>query len=122
MSVLVSLVIHVGGILDSRGTVQAARDRCTYIGHDGIVLGVTPPGAFRKMNEDNDCLFNANIIMNELTYDHVAYVYDNVHDYVRMIPCKFMFKNKSTRCYKTIIRHGIEEVKNMIPMTILGFP
>jgi hypothetical protein len=72
-------------VLDSRGTIQAVRDphdtegvRCTYIGHDGIVLGVTPPGAFRKMNQDNDCLFNANIIMNELTYDYVPYVYDYV--------------------------------------------
>jgi hypothetical protein len=83
MSVFVSLVIHVMGIrevLDSRGTVQAARDlhdtegvRCTYISHDGIVLGVTPPGALRKKNQDNNCLFNANI-MNELMYDHVAYV------------------------------------------------
>jgi hypothetical protein len=84
----VSLVIHVRGIrevLDSRGTVQATRDphdtegvRCTYIGHDGIVLGVTPPGSLRKMNQDNDCLFNANIIMNELTYDHIPYDYDYV--------------------------------------------
>jgi hypothetical protein len=80
----VSLVIHIRGIrevLDSRGTVQAIRDphdtegvQCTYIGHDGIVLGVTPPGTFRKMNQDNDCLFNANIIMNELMHVHVAYV------------------------------------------------
>jgi hypothetical protein len=84
MSVLVSLVIHVRGIrevLDSRGMVQAVRDphdtegvRCMYIGHDGIVLGVTPPEAFRKMNQDNNCLFNANIIMNELMHDNVAYV------------------------------------------------
>jgi hypothetical protein len=44
----------------------------------GIVLGVTPPGALRKMNQDNDCLFNANIIMNELTYDHVSYDCDYV--------------------------------------------
>jgi hypothetical protein len=104
----VSLVIHIRGIrevLDSRGTVQAVRDphdtegvRCTYISHDGIVLGVTPPGAFRKMNQDNDCLFNANL-MNELVYDHACYVYDYVHDYMRMIPCTIMFKNKSIRCY-----------------------
>jgi hypothetical protein len=86
MSVLVSLVIHVRGIqvvLDSRGTVQAARDphdnegvRCTYIDHDGIVLGVTPPEALRKMNQDNDCLFNTNIIMNELMYAHACYIYE----------------------------------------------
>jgi hypothetical protein len=40
----------------------------------GIVLGVTPPGALHKMNQDNDCLFNANLInewMNE--YDYVWY-------------------------------------------------
>jgi hypothetical protein len=83
----------------------------------GIVLGVTPPGALRKMNQDNICLFNANL-MNELMYDHVCYVYD----YVRMIPCTIMFKNKSTRCYRTSVRHGIEQVKIMIPVTILGFP
>jgi hypothetical protein len=52
----------------------------------GIVLGVTPPGAIRKMNQDNNCLFNANL-MNELMHDHVCYVYDYVHDYVRMITC-----------------------------------
>jgi hypothetical protein len=104
MSVFVSLVIHVRGIrevLDSRGTVQAVRDphdtegvRCTYIGHDGIVLGVTPPGTLRKMNQDNDCLFNANL-KNELMYDHACY------DYARRIPCTIMSKNKSIRCYKT---------------------
>jgi hypothetical protein len=73
--------VWIQEVLDSSGTIQAVRDphdtegvRCTYIGHDGIVLGVTPPGALRKMNQDNDCLFNANIIMNELTYDHVDYV------------------------------------------------
>jgi hypothetical protein len=88
---------------------------------NGIVLGVTPPEALRKMNQYNDCLFNANL-MNELMYDHACYVYDYVHDYERMIPCTIMFKNKSTRCYKTSIRHGIEQVKIMIPVTILGFP
>jgi hypothetical protein len=31
-------------------------------------------------------------------------------------------KDKSIRCYMISIRHGIEQVKNMIPMTILGFP
>ena len=87
----------------------------------GIVLGVTPPGALRKMNQDNDCLFNANL-MNELMYDHACYFYDYVHDYARMNPCKFMFKNKSIRCYMISTRHGIEQVKNVIPMTILGFP
>jgi hypothetical protein len=46
----------------------------------GIVLGVTPPGALRKMNQDNNCLFNANL-MNELMHDHVCY------DYERMISC-----------------------------------
>jgi hypothetical protein len=86
----VSLVIHITGIrevLDSRGTVQVVREphdtegvRCTYIGHDGIVLGVTPPGALRKMNQDNDSLFNANL-MNELMYDYVCYDYDSMHDY-----------------------------------------
>jgi hypothetical protein len=91
MSVL-SLVIHARGIrevLDSRGTVQATRDphdtegvRCTYIGHDGIVLGVTPLGTLRKMNQNNDCLFNANLT-NELTYDHACY--DYVYVYARMI-------------------------------------
>jgi hypothetical protein len=40
---------------------------------NGIVLGVTPSGALRKMNQDNDCLFNANL-MNELMHDHVCYV------------------------------------------------
>jgi hypothetical protein len=74
---------HVRGIrevLDSRGMVQAGRDphdtegvRCTYISHDGIVLRVTPPGALRKMNQDNNYLFNANITMNELMHDSVAY-------------------------------------------------
>jgi hypothetical protein len=88
----------------------------------GIVLGVTRPGALRKMNQDNDCLFNANIIMNELMYDHACYVYDYVHDYVRMNPCTIMYKNKSTKFYKISISHGIEQVKNMIPMTILVFP
>jgi hypothetical protein len=48
----------------------------------GIVLEVTPPGALRKMNQDNECLFNANI-MNELMYNHVCYNYDydSMHDY-----------------------------------------
>jgi hypothetical protein len=46
----------------------------------GIVLGVTPPGALRKMNQDNNCLFNVNL-MNELMHDHVCYDYD----YARMI-------------------------------------
>jgi hypothetical protein len=59
----VSLVIHARGIrevLDSRGMVQDVRDphdtegvRCAYIGHDGSVLGVTPPGTLRKMNQVN---------------------------------------------------------------------
>jgi uncharacterized protein (UPF0305 family) len=31
-------------------------------------------------------------------------------------------KDKSIRCYMTSLRHEIEQVKNMIPMTILGFP
>jgi hypothetical protein len=99
----VSLVIHEG--MDSRGShdgngessVRGSHDiegvRCTYIGHDGIVLGVTPPGTFRKMNQDNDCLFNANL-MNELMYDHVCYVYDYVHHYVRMIPCKLCSRKR----------------------------
>ena len=83
----------------------------------GIVLGVTPPGTIRKMNQDNVCMFNANI-MNELRYEYVCYVYD----YAKMTPCTFMFKNKSIRCYMISTRHGLEQVKNMIPMTILGFP
>jgi hypothetical protein len=54
----------------------------------GIVLGVTPPVALRKMNQDNDRLFNANLI-NELMHDHVCYDYD----YARMIPC--MIKSRA---------------------------
>jgi hypothetical protein len=50
----------------------------------GIDLGVTPPGTIRKMNQDNNCLFNANL-MNELMHDYVCYVYDYVHEYVRVI-------------------------------------
>jgi hypothetical protein len=85
----------------------------------GIVLGVTPPGAIRKMNQDNDCLFNANL-MNELMYVHACYEYDC--DYSRMLSCRIMFMNKSMRCYKTSTSHGIEQVKNVTPMKILGFP
>jgi hypothetical protein len=66
---LLSMKVWIQEVLDSRGTIQAVRDphdtegvRCTYIGHDGIVLGVTPPGDLRKMNQDDNCLFNANII------------------------------------------------------------
>jgi hypothetical protein len=43
----------------------------------GIDLGVTPPGTIRKMNQDNNCLFNANL-MNELRHDYVYYDYDYV--------------------------------------------
>jgi predicted metal-dependent hydrolase len=32
------------------------------------------------MNQDNKCLFNANL-MNELKYVYVCYVYDSMHDY-----------------------------------------
>lgn len=40
------------------------------------MLGATPPRALRKMNQDNECLFNANL-MNE--YDYVYdYDYDDV--------------------------------------------
>jgi hypothetical protein len=47
----------------------------------GIDLGVTPPGTIRKMNQDNNCLFNANL-MNELRYVYVRYEYDYVtYDY-----------------------------------------
>jgi hypothetical protein len=46
----------------------------------GIDFGVTPPGTIRKMNQDNNCLFNANL-MNELKYVYVCYVYDSMHDY-----------------------------------------
>jgi hypothetical protein len=56
----------------------------------GIVIGVTPPGALRKMNQDNDCLFNANI-MNELMHDHVGYVYD----YARMLSCTSMLRTRA---------------------------
>jgi hypothetical protein len=60
----VSLAIHEGmdsrGSLDGNGegSVRGSHDtegvRCTYIGYDGIVLGVTPPGTFRKMNQDDN--------------------------------------------------------------------
>jgi hypothetical protein len=56
----------------------------------GIVFGVTPPGALRKMNQDNNCLLNANI-MNELMHDHVCYVYD----YARMISCTNMLRARA---------------------------
>jgi hypothetical protein len=46
----------------------------------GIDLGVTPPGTIRKMNQDNNCLFNANL-MNELRYVCVRYEYDSMYDY-----------------------------------------
>jgi hypothetical protein len=68
----------------------------------GIVLGVTPPGAIRKMNQDNDCLFNAKIMMNEW-HDYVWYDYDDV-----------MLLAKS--------KIWIEQDMNVMPMTILGFP
>ena len=60
--------------------------------------------------------------MNELRHDYVYYDYDYVMFMLMIEPMYDMFKNKSTRCYMTSIRHGIEQVKNMIPMTILGFP
>jgi hypothetical protein len=41
----------------------------------GIDLGVTPPGTIRKMNQDKNCVFNANP-MNELSHDYVYYDYD----------------------------------------------
>jgi hypothetical protein len=82
----VSLVIHVRGmreVLDSKGTVQDVRDPHTpresvvrTLVMYGIVLGVTPPGALRKMNQHNNCLFNANIT-NEHMYDHACYDYDH---------------------------------------------
>jgi hypothetical protein len=40
---------------------------------------------------------------NELMYDHACYEY--VYDYGRLIPCTIMFKNKSTRCYKSSSSH-----------------
>jgi hypothetical protein len=58
----------------------------------GIVLGVTPPGALRKMNQDNDCLFNANL-MNELMSDHACY--DYVYVYARMISCMIMLRARA---------------------------
>jgi hypothetical protein len=60
----------------------------------GIVLGVTPPGTLREMNQDYNCLFNANL-MNELMHDHVCYVYDYVHDYVRMITCMIKLRARA---------------------------
>jgi hypothetical protein len=54
-------------------TTPREPDVCTSV-MNGIVLGVTPPRALRKMKQDNDCLFNANL-MNELMHDHVCYVY-----------------------------------------------
>jgi hypothetical protein len=60
----VSLAIHEGmdsrGSLDGNGegSVRGSHDtegvRCMYIGYVGIVLGVTPPGTFRKMNQDDN--------------------------------------------------------------------
>ena len=54
----------------------------------GIDFGVTPPGTIRKMNQDNNCLFNANL-MNELRYVYARYDYvmfmlmiEPMYDYV----------------------------------------
>jgi hypothetical protein len=81
----------------------------------GIVLGVTPPGALRKMNQDNNCLFNANI-MNKLMHDHVCYDYD--HEWIHVWLCKEQEHGKLLDKYKICIEH----VKNVILMMILGFP
>jgi hypothetical protein len=56
----------------------------------GIFLRVTPPGALRKMNQDNDCLFDTNLI-NELMYDHASYDYD----YSRMFSCMIMLRTRA---------------------------
>jgi hypothetical protein len=75
----VSLVIHARGIrFKPQGTHTTPResDVRTSVMY-GIDLGVTPPGTIRKMNQDNDCLFNSNP-MNELSYDYVPHDYDYV--------------------------------------------
>jgi hypothetical protein len=42
----------------------------------GIALGVTPPGALRKMNQDIDCLFNANLMNEWMNMTNYGYDYD----------------------------------------------
>jgi hypothetical protein len=61
--------------------------------------------------------------MNELRYVMHDVTIIMFHDYARMNLCTFMFKNKnkSTRCYMISIRHGLEQVKSMIPVMTLGF-
>jgi hypothetical protein len=54
----------------------------------GIDLGVTPPGTIRKMNQDNNCLFNANPWMNLDTF-----MYDII---TNMIMIMIMFSNENT--------------------------
>jgi hypothetical protein len=87
-----------------RGTIQVVREphdtegvRCTLARITsvmyGIVLGVTPPGALRKMNQDNECLFNANR-MNELMHVYVCYDYNYVYE--RMDTYTTMLTIKST--------------------------
>ena len=81
---VVSLAIHVGGYkrftpggrdtLLKVGPHDTEEVRCTLARFSsvmyGIVLGVTPPGALRKMNQDdNVCLTLTSNIMNE--YDYV---------------------------------------------------
>ena len=60
--------------------------------------------------------------MNELRYVMHDMTMIMFLDYARMNLCTIMIKNKSTRCYMISTRHGLEQVKIMIPMTILGFP
>jgi hypothetical protein len=75
----------------------------------GIVLEVTPPGVLRKMNQDNNCLFNANL-MNELMHDHRCY------DYARMISCMTKLRARALDAirkvqvmYRTSKEHDTDE-------------
>jgi hypothetical protein len=77
----------------------------------GIVLGVTPPRTLRKMNSDN------NVCSTLTKYDP-----DYIYVYARMNSCTIMLMSKSMRCYQTNTSQEIEQVKNVIPMTILGSP
>jgi hypothetical protein len=103
----VSLVIHVRGIrevLNPRRTIQAVRDphdtegvRCTLARFHrscmGLFSGLLHPGLSVKPNQDNECLFNDNI-MNELMHEHVCYDYDSMHDYVYDHECTHVRLNE----------------------------
>jgi hypothetical protein len=55
MKVWIQGVLMMGtGESSVRGSHDTEGVRCTYIGYDGIALGVTPPGTFRKMNQDDN--------------------------------------------------------------------